>query len=399
MRILWVTLESLLPLDTAGKKGVFRRLEQVCESNEVVLYYFYDKDEEIEKNKKLDELCVSTIPIKRNGIAKSLLYSLKFPYTVATRYNRSFISSINKTIQKYDFDIINIDFPQMAYFLKTIDLPSTIKVILNQHNVEWQRFEEMGKSLEVSLFKKSICKIESFRLRNYEQKMYSAKKISYYTFVSAKDLEYFHEWTKTSMTKLKLIPGGGEIKNEVSPIQHEGKNIVFVGVMSNEFNPEGAMWFINNVLPHIENVISNVRFYIVGKDPIQSLRNIKQKNIYVTGYVDNLDYYYAIADLIVIPVLHGGGVKLKLLEAVGYNKFIVSTSQGAKGTEFVDQNSIFIADDEKLFADYCIELLLNPDSHIDVLKRAENLFYSKYSWDAVGKEYKAFLTKIVDGDN
>ena len=130
--------------------------------------------------------------------------------------------------------------------------------------------------------------------------------------------------------------------------------------MSNEFNPEGALWFVNEVLPRIKCNIRDIKFYIVGKDPIEKLKALSDPNVIVTGFVEDLDPYYQMADIVVIPVLHGGGVKLKLLEAMGYNKTVVSTSQGARGTDFVDGESILIADDAEKFAENCVSVLNDP---------------------------------------
>ena len=53
MKILWITLESVLPANSGGRLGVYKRLEQVAKTEEVYLFYPYDKEDEL---KYADEL-------------------------------------------------------------------------------------------------------------------------------------------------------------------------------------------------------------------------------------------------------------------------------------------------------------------------------------------------------
>ena len=68
MKMIWITQESLLPLNTGGRIGVFKRLEQLYRENEIYLFYTYDKDEETVQISELKKFCkgVYAYPRKRN---------------------------------------------------------------------------------------------------------------------------------------------------------------------------------------------------------------------------------------------------------------------------------------------------------------------------------------------
>lgn len=398
MKILWLTLDALLPMDSAGRMGVLKRLESVSKKNDIYLYYFYDKENDNQESVYyLSKICKKVKGFKRNkNYFYLFFYLLLYPYTVSTRISKCLIEDLSECIKQNNIELINIDFPQMGYSLLKLADISNVRVVMNQHNIEWLRFIEMSKSKDVSYIKKILMKLEGYRLKKFENFLY--KRINFYaqTFVTDNDLKIFSKIHNVTNSILEVFPGGGVLKEIENSSMFKGtdKAIVFVGVMSNEFNPEGAFWFINNVFPLIKKGVSKVKFYVVGKEPISKLRNITDPNIIVTGFVNNLDYYYQKADVIVIPVQHGGGVKLKLLEAMGHNKIVVSTSQGARGTDFINRKSILIADDAKTFAELCIDVLNNPENYSDLKKNAKELFMRKYSWDVIGKKYNDFLENL-----
>ena len=55
--------------------------------------------------------------------------------------------------------------------------------------------------------------------------------------------------------------------------------------------------------------------------------------IIFTGFVDQMPEYLLGTDTFINPVLHGGGIKTKLVEALGYGLRAVSTVTGALGID------------------------------------------------------------------
>ena len=100
--------------------------------------------------------------------------------------------------------------------------------------------------------------------------------------------------------------------------------------------------------------------------------------------------------LVVIPLLHGGGVKIKLLEAVGRGKVIVSTSVGIEGTSFIPDEHILVANDSQSFAQKCIKALIDTELTTGLTNRMNQHFAENYQWETIGKAYQAKLEKIAE---
>ncbi len=75
------------------------------------------------------------------------------------------------------------------------------------------------------------------------------------------------------------------------------------------------------------------------------------------GFVDDLDALYAATRVVVCPIATGGGTRLKLVEAAGYARPMVSTRIGAEGLDLADGAEALLRDDDRGFAEACVRLL------------------------------------------
>ena len=144
----------------------------------------------------------------------------------------------------------------------------------------------------------------------------------------------------------------------------------------------------------IKAEIKDVRFYIVGKDPVDEVKALQSDDVIVTGMVDDVKEYYSLADLVVLPLKNGGGVKVKLLEAISFNKPIVSTTVGVEGTYYAS-NLIPISDESQGFSKLCKEMILEKEKY--PTKEVFEYYENNYTWIGIGRKYRNCLEQIVNG--
>lgn len=391
MRILWITLESILPANTGGRIGVFKRLVQLSRTNEIYLFYPYDNESELTQINELNKYCKKVYPYSRAANKKhGLVRLLKYPFTVGSREFASMKLDIQECIKNNNIDIVNIDFPHMCVNL--IGLNLEIPVVLNEHNIEWKVYKTIANS-HTNFIMKALYYIDSFRLKKYEESVFKNTSFSKITFVSSKDMQAMIDAKMVDKTRACLIPVGADIQ-EIHTVSHVEKNIIFVGKMSYGPNIEAAKWFAKEIFPKIKEHINNAKFYIVGKDPTEEVEKLRTKDVIITGMVPDIKKYYEIADLVVLPLKNGGGVKVKLLEAISFNKPIVSTSVGVEGTYFAS-NYIPVSDEPQLFAELC-ESVLN-DKNVYPKKEVYDYFINNYTWAGIGKKYEQCLEEAIVG--
>lgn len=393
MKILWITLESVLPANSGGRLGVYKRLEQVAKTEEVYLFYPYDKEDELKYADELRKLCAQVHPYFRGANKKhALLNILKYPYTVGSRCIAQMQEDIKVCIWKHAIDRINVDFPHMCVNLFNMDLQ--IPIILNEHNIEWKVYKTIADS-QNNIWKKAAYWMDSFRLKSFEQKIFKKLYIKKVTFVSENDMADMIASGILDRNQCVLIPVGADVreaKGNPAGVLRKGHNIIYVGNMSYGPNIEAVTWFVKDIFPQILKRISHVKFYIVGKEPNYEVMSLVGKNVAVTGEVDSVDEYYNLADLVVLPLKNGGGVKVKLLEAVSYQKPIVSSSVGVEGTIYSDGKSIPVADTSTEFANKCVEALMNESNKS--VETAYRIFMEHYTWVKIGKKYVDMMRNI-----
>jgi glycosyltransferase involved in cell wall biosynthesis len=156
-------------------------------------------------------------------------------------------------------------------------------------------------------------------------------------------------------------------------------------------NIEAVLWFCHEVFPEISQCIPDANFIIAGSKPSKKIFELKTDHIEVLADFLNLEDIYSKANCVVLPLLSGGGVKGKLLEAIAFKKLVVTTNHGIEGTMFKEKQHVLLANDAHIFAQYCVDALTNPDQFNVMKNQAFKLLSQEYNWDIIGKKYHDFL--------
>ena len=394
MNIVWLTPEIPYP-PYGGRNGVYNRIVQLSKYHDIYLFSIAYYEEESKTTNEMERYCREVRYYDRSeSKVKTLLKSMILPYSVASRTRKNIVRDIEALNSRIDIDAVIVDFPNMALNIKKI-AKCDVFVTMNQHNVEYKRMRDMVNIRTISLFKRMAYYIESLRLEIYEAWLYHSKLTDSITFFSEDDMKFFKKRWKNCKSDLKVFPLGA---NRLDCVPAPGKhNILFVGRLDEVAvtNVEAVVWFCDNVLPSIKEKINDVKFIIAGANPSQRILDRVSENIVVIPNYKDLQEVYSQADCVVLPLLSGGGVKGKLLEAAALKRIIITTSKGIEGTKFENGKHVFLADDCAGFAKACVRALTEPVSCAEVVTAAYALFEKYYDWEAIGKTYNCYLKEMV----
>ena len=159
----------------------------------------------------------------------------------------------------------------------------------------------------------------------------------------------------------------------------EPGNILLTGTMSYGPNIEGAIWFADEILPTIKAHRPDAVFHIVGANPRPEILALASEDVVVHGTVPDVRPHLQLAEVVVVPLLSGGGTRLKILEAAAAGRPIVSTSLGAEGLDFTPERDLIEEDGAEDLARAVLELMDSPAkaSELGVSARAASL---RYDW-------------------
>lgn len=401
MNILIVNPHFPSQLNHGGDLRIINIYKYLSIANSVYMVYFYEPDSNIDlpndsKIKFKNTFAILKKCIKTNRLNKVVdLFSWKYGFKSSKYCKESYVNfrrKIKEIILEKNIDIIHchtLDMAQYVYDInsipKILDIPDSRSLALER--IIFNRNSNfIRKKWEYVLLKK---------INQYEKKISQYFDVS--TSVSPTDASYLEILNRN--VSVKVIPNGVDIEyfSNYKPIQSKSSNsLVFWGNMDFPPNIDAVKYFCSEILPILINWDQNIKFYIIGGKPTDEILELVNKNVIVTGYVEDLRPYVFNSKVCVIPMRLGSGIKNKILESMSMNIPVVSTTIGALGVDYIDNYNIFIADNNIHFADRIINLLENSSLRKSFSNKAFELVVNKYDWKNIAKEYfELFNSRIV----
>ncbi|MEL6463008.1 MAG: glycosyltransferase family 4 protein, partial [Cyanobacteria bacterium J06621_15] len=131
-----------------------------------------------------------------------------------------------------------------------------------------------------------------------------------------------------------------KIKRNLEKI--ENKSLLFWAAMNRPENEQAAINFIQNCFTDLLKIDPEYKLYIVGSNPSLKIKQLESENIIVTGFIEDPSDFFEKAQIGIVPLLQGAGIKLKTLEMMQAGLPVISTSIGAEGIE--NSTNIFVND-------------------------------------------------------
>src|SRR6185369_12870315 len=149
-------------------------------------------------------------------------------------------------------------------------------------------------------------------------------------------------------------------------------------------NVAAALWFYQQVFPLVREKVPGARFIVSGYGPppvLIALANDPQVD--VTGYVDDLDRCHKEAAVFVAPILTGGGIIVKLLDALAAGTPTVATTFGNEGVNGVPGRDLPVADSPEEFACAVVKLLTDQAYAETIGKNGREFVRQRYGRQAI----------------
>lgn len=117
---------------------------------------------------------------------------------------------------------------------------------------------------------------------------------------------------------------------QYSPSEND---LLFYGAMNRPENYKSAIWFIENVLPELDE---HYKLIIVGAKPVRELLAYQSERVIIKGFVEEVKPYFEACLCLVAPLLLGAGIKIKILEAMSAGMPVITNEIGAEGIDLTD---------------------------------------------------------------
>jgi sugar transferase (PEP-CTERM/EpsH1 system associated) len=389
---------GLVPLDSGGRIRSYNILRQLARDHRVTYFGFHDEKDDA-AHAELKEIFerVVTCPLKlpaAKSFAELMQYGKELfsrePYAISKYCQPWVAAELRKLVQSESYDVIVCDFLVAAGVIPW-DLPCP--KVLFTHNVEaliWKRHYEVARN---PLWK--LLSWREWKAMERAEKRY-LRKADHVLAVSQTDSDFFAR--ELPPEKLTVIPTGVDTEFfHPTAAEEEPNSLVFTGSMDWMPNEDGIFYFAEEILPKIFNELPNARLSVVGRKPsarLKALAATDPHHLHLTGWVDDIRPYLAQSAVCIVPLRVGSGTRLKIFEAMGMGKAIVSTTIGAEGLPVRHGEELLLADSPEDFAKSVVALLGDAAERRRLGTAARELVETKYSWASVAREFAAVLEGV-----
>ncbi len=185
-----------------------------------------------------------------------------------------------------------------------------------------------------------------------------------------------------------VVPNGVDLARYVFRSETPREEVVFfVGDLSWPPNADGIAWFRREVWPEITKRRPQARVEILGRGaPARLLREDRPDFRFLGAGADTRPHWSSAA-VAIVPLLAGGGTRLKILEAAACGAPVVSTRLGAEGLAFEEESEILLRDDPGGFASAVAALLEDPRKALCQAEAARSRVEKLYGWEKIGEAF------------
>lgn len=300
-------------------------------------------------------------------------------YTLFAYQSDAFRSRLLEILAEHRFDVIHIDSLDLADYVK--DLPHSVAVVCDHHNVESALLERRAHQ-EPNMLKRRYFALQA-RLTRREESRWCGN-VDLNLTVSTQDRNLLQE--HAPQASVVVVPNG--VDTTTFEPSYDGEDgIVFVGGYTWFPNKDGMRFFSERVLPRIREHRPNTSVRWVGRAPEAVVETYRLRyGVELTGYVDDIQPHVRGAACFVVPLLVGGGTRLKILDAWAMGKAVVSTSRGCEGLMARDGDNILIRDSADAFADAVLDVLSDADLRVRLGRGGRTSAETEYDWRKIGDE-------------
>lgn len=163
---------------------------------------------------------------------------------------------------------------------------------------------------------------------------------------------------------------------------------MFVG--SNvDHNVYGIQWFLNDVWPLVLAEVPTASLSICGS--VCKAVQADVPNMRLVQSHGPWEEEYSAAEVCLIPLVVGSGLKIKLVEALSHGRACVSTSVGIQGVRELSDRAVLVADAPEQFARAVLAVLKNPKHRERMEEYARNYIIENLSPE---KAYQPVVDRI-----
>ncbi len=415
--ILFLTQVLPWPLDAGPKTRAWFVLKALAQAYDVTLVSFVRPTDTQAAIAHLESVChaVHTVPMVRSRLRDGafLAQSLvgRTPFVIQRDRVPAMEALIARLVQAEAgngsaFAAVHADQLWMAPYAlharaaaSAAGLPPPV-LVLDQHNATYRIFARLAEG-ERNPARRTLYALEARKLARFE--LDTCRRFDRVVWVTREDVQ--------EMEKV-AAPGERVPATAVIPIcidataepplavKPDAQRITFLGGLHYPPNAQGVLWFARHVMPLVLKECPDALLTVIGKQPPAELAqcNIPPANLATTGYVDEPQPWLEETAAFIVPLLAGGGMRVKIIDGWRWGLPIVSTTVGAEGIDYTPDVHLLRADTPADFARATVLLLRDEARRTALAAAGRSWVESHYHWQTVYAQWLALYSEALSGE-
>ncbi len=266
--------------------------------------------------------------------------------------------------------------------------------ILHQHNIEYQRFRQMGKR-----WWRLLRALEAWACRHADLVLFktpedSAHAIAQFGMDPKKSLLVPFGISRSNRPSREEKTRAVSLVRQWHGISANAKILFFSGTLDYAPNADGFRMIAEEIIPMLEQSL-NIPFVVIVCGRIHDpsfgfLQQLRHDSLCFIGEVEDVKPYFLAADVFLNPVRTGGGIKVKTMEALSYDLPVVSTEHSAAGIDrTLTGGRLKVCDDADLTS-FCrlVAEAITDDREIP------DAYYLHYQWQHITHQVAEAIEKL-----
>lgn len=397
LKILQLAPRFPFPEDDGGKIGIANIFKEFSKQGcDVTLFTYIDSplnENLISQAENFGKLITFHHSIKNTPSRISLSLIRNKSLYISKYSSLKILEKLDEIVSNNQFDVVHADHTCMAphalYVKNKLHIPAGLRL----HNIEWLIWRRYADTLKSWNPKKHIIHNQSELLRKAESELISRMDVCFaITEEDKKRALKLCSEAKIVVASAGINPGDWFSNPEIHKNPSE---LILATTFQWIHNVNAVKWLIKEVLPIVKKEVPDIKLTLIGKDAPEWIKNYKAHGVNLLGYVDKVQPYFNGAWVFVAPLFVGGGIRIKILEAMAIGLPVVATSISAEGINAGENEGLFIANNEIEFSDIIIKLCKNPsfakESGISANKYVTTNFSWKKNVNIMINEYKKMI--------
>lgn len=286
------------------------------------------------------------------------------------------------------FDLVQLEHSFLAPCAEV--LPGSCRKVLSLHNISHCQYLSIARATR-SPSARAILRAKAHFIGSLERAY--IPRFDGVVVVSETDRRRLPQLGPAS--PVAVVRNGVDLER-LQPIAGDGEpgTLLFVGNLAYAPNADAVVECCTAMLPALTERIPGARLLVVGDRPPERVLELADDSVQIVGRVEDVRPWYERSQVAVVPLLAGGGTRLKVLEAMALGRCVISTPAGVEGIELASGGEALIAEPGPEFVDRVEDALSDPALRDRVARRARAFVEREHDWDAAATSLLELYERI-----